>query len=291
MAKESALKKLRKSSISVTDIASQFWCEKQMELNYLFGKNNTPAMKRGKEIHEDLQAEVYVPLNIEPVTYADYLYKIGYESAMGLETFKSSGLCREVHIFGSLNGYRISGQIDELKNEGGNVKIIEVKTVMPIKTSSSIDFSNTKSHIVQIMLYKKLIDAIRHREYTFYNFTKAYNVINLKLSEEFSRSLHALGINESYADVASVYKDLFSRFASLPSVSDELEIIYIDRLTGRRIRSITVNYDENAINKDLKFALQYWNGEREALPVPESEKWKCYLCKFYGKQCKVWYDK
>jgi hypothetical protein len=39
----------------------------------------------------------------------------------------------------------------------------------------------------------------------------------------------------------------------------------------------------------VKYVLGYWNGERESNPVPESEKWKCEWCEFFGDKCKVWW--
>jgi len=36
--------------------------------------------------------------------------------------------------------------------------------------------------------------------------------------------------------------------------------------------------------------MKYWNGEVKARPVSEEEKWKCRFCRFYGKECKVWYN-
>ncbi len=118
MAEESVLSRLHKTSILVTDIANQFWCERQMELNYVHGKKFTKEMAKGKKIHEALQDEVYVPLTIEPVTYKDYMYKTAYENVMSLGSLKANGVCREVRVYGSTNGYRLSGQIDEMKVKG-----------------------------------------------------------------------------------------------------------------------------------------------------------------------------
>jgi len=285
---ENMLNKLKKSSISATDIASQFWCEKQMELNYLYGKRVTLQMERGKKIHEDLQAEVYVPLAVEPVTYADMLYKTAYENYMALKTLSEKGVCREVHIYGSLNGYKIVGQVDELRKEGDKVKIVELKTINE-SNGSKLDAAKTKPHIVQIMLYKKLIDDIRQRKYELSNFANSYGIRRLNLSEPFERGLRAIGIKEELINIEKMFELMFDAFYSMPDTSDKLEIYYIDRFSGRQVSSIIINYNEEAINKDLAFALKYWKGEREAMPVPSSETWKCNFCRFYGKECKVWW--
>ncbi|MEM3781458.1 MAG: PD-(D/E)XK nuclease family protein [Candidatus Micrarchaeaceae archaeon] len=291
MEDKSALKRLGKSGISVTDIASQFWCEKQMELNYLYGKRYTEAMRRGKQLHADLQAEVFVPLSVEPVTYADFVYKTGYENCMALKTLADKGVCRELHIYGSLNGYRISGQIDELKLESGKVRIIELKTVHQDGQAMRIDSVYARPHIVQVMLYKRLLEDLKQGVYTISNFTYAYKIKSLRLSDAFLRGLRAIGVKEEFASIEGVYEQMFKELNSLPEISSKLEIVYMDRFTGNVTGSIVINYDEEKISKDIAFALHYWNGDRQALPVSKEEAWKCNLCKFFGKECTVWWKK
>ncbi len=286
--KPGILEKLRKTSISATDIANQFWCEKQVELNYLYGKKYTEQMQKGKQLHEELKAEVYIPLNIEPVTYADFLYKIGYENYMALKVLKDKKMCREVTIYGSLGGFKVVGQIDELRIENGEVKIIELKTV-DFKQGFNANPSKLKPNIVQVMLYKKLLDELRTKRYTLYNFSKSYELRSKKLSDTFLRALHSIGVKEEYANIGEIYRLMFDEFYSLPPISDKLEIKYVDRFTGKQVSNIIINYNEETINRDISFALKYWQGEREALPVSEDEKWKCNRCKFYGKECKVWW--
>ena len=89
------LQKLGKKSISATDISSQFWCERQMELGYLVGREKTKEMLAGTKIHDGLQDEVYLPLEAKPRNYADYMYKVGYEDYFGIRSLKDRGLCRE----------------------------------------------------------------------------------------------------------------------------------------------------------------------------------------------------
>ncbi|MGC9037258.1 MAG: hypothetical protein ACP5GD_01345 [Candidatus Micrarchaeia archaeon] len=285
---ESVLAKLGKNSISATDIANQFWCEKQVELNYLYGKKYTEQMQKGKQLHEELKAETYIPLNIEPVTYADLLYKIGYENYMALKVLGEKKVCRELTIYGSLGGFKVVGQIDELRLDENGVRIIELKTV-DFRQGFSTNQSKLKPNIVQVMLYKKLLDDLRLRRYTLYNFSKAYGLQTKKLSDSFLRALHELGIKEEYTNISEIYRLMFDEFYAMPKVSDKLEIRYVDRLTGKQISNIIINYDEERINRDLSFALKYWQGEREAMPVSKEERWKCRLCKFYGKECKVWW--
>ena len=44
----SVLSELHKSSIRVSDITAQYWCERQMEYNYKYGQKITKEIKKGK---------------------------------------------------------------------------------------------------------------------------------------------------------------------------------------------------------------------------------------------------
>jgi hypothetical protein len=288
MAEESVLSRLHKTSIRVTDIANQFWCERQMELNYIHGQKFTKEMAKGKKIHEALQDEVYVPLTIEPVNYSDYLYKTAYENVMSLRSLKTNGVCREIRVYGSVNGYRISGQIDEMKAKEGKVQVVERKTTEAGKQLTS---SYTKPHVVQIMLYRKMMGDIRSKRYAFENFCAVYGVGRGKdgMSDAFKRELVAMGLKDQYLDTYEMYKKMFDEMYSMPELSDRLEIAYVDRFSGKQIAGLEVEYSDEAVNKDIVYAMGYWLGKRESAPVPESETRKCNFCKFFGKECVVWW--
>ena len=281
------LEKLGKNSISATDIASQFWCEKQMELNYLYGKRYTKEMAKGTKIHEELQAETYVPLTVEPINYTDFLYKELYENYLALKGLKQRGVGREIRIFGSINGFKINGKIDELKLVNGKVVVVEVKTR---ETRYAINEAVVKPHRVQAMLYKYMLNEIVSRSYTHENFENAYLKGLKPLSERFLDQLKALGIESSLLSIESVYKRMFDEIYTLPPISDELELHYIDRFTGEEVQRMKFKYNDEELKKILIYAMKYWNGEVKARPVSEEEKWKCRFCRFYGKECKVWYN-
>ena len=281
------LEKLGKNSISATDIASQFWCEKQMELNYLYGKRYTKEMARGAKIHEELQAETYVPLTVEPINYTDFLYKELYENYLALKGLKQRGVGREIIIFGSINGFKLSGKIDELKLENGKIVVIEVKTR---ETRYVINEAVVKPHRVQAMLYKYMLDEIVSKSYTHENFENAYLKGLKPLSNRFLDQLKALSIEGNLLSIESVSKKVFEEIYTLPPIGDELELHYIDRFTGEKVQTMKFKYNKEELKKLLIGAMRYWNGEVKARPVSEEEKWKCRFCRFYGKECKVWYN-
>ncbi|MDE1855145.1 MAG: PD-(D/E)XK nuclease family protein [Candidatus Micrarchaeota archaeon] len=280
------LKRLGKSSILVTDIANQFWCERQMEYNYLYGKKYTKFMERGKQLHEELQGEVYVPLTIEPVSYADLMYKIAYENYRSLLSLRDKGICRELRVYGSINGYRLSGQIDEMKIVGGKAKVIERKTTDANRKLTEV---YSRPHLMQVRLYRKMLGDIKAGRYTHENFTKTYGLTKDGLSEVFKRELHAMGIKDELINPYSISEKMFSELHSLPELSDRLEVVYVDRFSGKQISSTEIDYNENEVMDSISYAMKFWNGERESAPVVEAENWKCRFCKFFGSECKAWW--
>jgi exonuclease V len=283
--KMSMLRKLGKSGITASDISSQLWCEKQMELNYMYGKRYTKAMSEGSKIHSELEEEVRVALAAEPITYYDSLYKIGYENYFALKGLAEKKIGREIRIYGSVNGYRLTGQIDELRIKNNSVVIIENKTK---ESGKPIDEAVLRPHRAQVMLYRKMLDDIRNGSYTYDNFANTYKIAAGELSQQFIKQLKLLGLESSLIGLEKIYSAVFSEIEKLPGISDRLEIHYIDRFTGSTIADIYVEYEKKQIDELLAYAMGYWNGEREAQPVPKEEKWKCNFCKFFGRECRVY---
>jgi exonuclease V len=113
------LEKFKKKSISVSDIASQFWCEKKLELTYVYGKKISEEQKKGKELHEELEREVEKIVDIEPINFADNLFIKFFNLLKSLEHLEREGIAREIPIFGSIEGFFITGQIDEIQKRNG----------------------------------------------------------------------------------------------------------------------------------------------------------------------------
>lgn len=282
------LQRLHKVNITATDISSQFWCERQMELNCLHGSKKTYAMKVGTQMHAQMQVQVYKFLEATPRNYADSMFKSAYENLSGLDTLMGSGLCREFKIFGSVNGYRITGKIDQLGMKDGMVTISEQKT---IGKNKSLAEASTRPHRIQIMLYRKLLDDIRKGRYTLENFTNSYGIQRMQMTDDFKKELEAAGVSAEMMSIESAYSRMFSRIAQLPEISDTLEIHYIDRKANEEVEMLPVEYSDSSIDKHLMHAMRFWNGDRESQPVIEEEKWKCNSCPFFGEQCKVWYNR
>ncbi len=285
--KQSVLEKLHKKSISAKDIATQFWCEKQMELSYIHGFKSNKAMDKGSAIHQQMQVAVYKELTVEARTWPDKMYKTAYENILTISTLLDKGIARELKIYGAVNGYLVVGQIDELRMKDGKVIIVENKTTGDRSGRMSPQY--TKPHFVQILLYRKLLEELRQRRYTFQNLDASYRLAQSTLSQDFVAGLKSLGIKDELLSLKAIYTKMFDAMSGLPGLSNSLLLHYVNSNTKETVADITVDYDMDTINRDLIYALKYWNGEREARPVPEEEKWKCKACRFFGNECIVWW--
>ncbi|MGC8670056.1 MAG: PD-(D/E)XK nuclease family protein [Candidatus Micrarchaeia archaeon] len=282
----SVLEKLHKSSISITDIASQYWCEKQMELNYLYGKRINNAIRQGRAIHEELEEQVNIPIVLQPKSYADALYRNLYTSYSAIKALKENGKTREVNIYGSANGFKLVGKIDQLEIKHGMLTIIEDKT----RSNDNIPTKAQQvTHKIQVMLYYKMLSDIKNGAYTDQNFSAAYKLPAMLLTEEFKRQLDALGVPKAQQNITQLSSTYFNELRTTPQLSDILVIRYINQFTGNEIKAYKTKYNSAEMSSMLQYVMKYWNGERQAMPVPEDEQWKCKFCVFYGKECKAWW--
>ena len=286
--RQSALQRLRKNSISAKDIASQAWCEKQMELYISTPMPETVAMKKGSAFHETQKSEVFVPLSVPPVTWPDKFYKSAYENYTSLSSLVEKGTCRELKVYGSINGFKISGQVDELRIDAGKVVVVEDKTVGNI---ANITEARLRPDKIQASLYRKLISDIRKKSYTMANFSSEYSIDNMSLSKEFIQGLESIGIKKELQSPKAIYQKMFEAMLSIPEISENLELRYFNNKTGELLSNIKITYDETMLSAWLQKSMAYWSGEREAEPVQESENWKCRRCRFFGKECTAWSGK
>ena len=280
------LKRLKKQSIRATDIASQYWCERQMEFNYLYGKETTAEQKKGSDVHKEMEEKTNVPVVLMTKSYADFMYKILYTSVLALETLLKNKKSREIQVYGMIDGFPVVGKMDMLELRDGEVFIWEDKT----KTNDNLPTEpQLLTHKIQVMLYRKLLDDIRSGRYSRVQFRKIYGTATLIVTPEFTRQLDALGIEKNQQSVDALVDTYFDGMAKLGKISETLHIRYINQFTAKEIKVYRFQYDAQSIESSLEFVLKYWKGERESLAVPESEKWKCNYCVFFGNRCKVWW--
>lgn len=91
------------------------WCEQQYHYSLLRGfKRRTAEMQAGTKIHRQMEEEVHT---IVPVTVKTEQDKWGiriWNMIQGLESLRTTGLTRELEVWGWLEGVFINGVIDEV---------------------------------------------------------------------------------------------------------------------------------------------------------------------------------
>ncbi len=278
-------------AVNITDLAFQFWCEKKVELSHIYRIKPSYPMQKGRKFHEMLREEVFVHLPIVARNFADYIYKEGYESYFSLKTLNTKGICRELPVRGLFNKVPLVGKIDELNMNNDKIFIVENKTENNLQKGFSNN-ENVRSylnqiHVIQVMLYKYVLDQLVEGKYTINDFNSLYDINSLELSQEFKRDLEKINLDKELKSIEGIYKKLFEEFSNM-KLGDTLFIRYYERDTKRLIKTIEVKYNKEEIENKLRYAIDYWLNKREANPVSKEESWKCLRCEFFRDKCKVW---
>ncbi len=282
----SVLEELHKTNIRVSDIASQYWCERQMEYNYRYGQKITNAIKGGKLIHDELEGEVNVPIMLQPQGYPDALYKTIYTSMEALRALKKNGKAREIQLYGSFGGYSVVGKMDQLELAGGKIVISEDKTRSNGNVPSD---AQQLTHKVQLMMYRRMLDDLKSGSYGIRNFEMVYKTGRLELSQSFKGQLEALGVPIGMIDFHALADAFFNEFKEIGAIDDTMCIRYINQYSGDEINKQSLKYSSSEADGILSYVLKYWSGARPAMPVPKEESWKCRFCAFYGNKCREWW--
>lgn len=281
----SPLRRFNKKTVSVTQIASQFWCEKQVELGLLFGRVKTKEMVEGRQQHKALEEEV-----IKFPEYRAY----GWVDALAIKFNKTVECCRvlregsktrELPLYGKINNVFLAGVLDELEVKGDAVRLVDHKTR---KANSLPNQAQRQTAEVQVMLYKRMLDDLKAGRFGWNELRGLYSLEEDKqttpqLKEQALESEKALPGFE--LDVVKAGEKAFEALRSLPRTSHELEVVYELQKDGSVIGSHSFAFDEARIERDVYRALDYWVGNRSAEKT--GDKWKCAFCEFKGRQCPV----
>ncbi|RAR10023.1 exonuclease v [Stemphylium lycopersici] len=105
-----------KKPLSVTDLVSPAWCELQYlyTLSKFGRKPPTQAMRTGTKIHEKLEAQVHTTVPVQVESKEDRFGLRMWNAISGLRCLRTTGLTRELEVWGILDGQVVNGIIDEL---------------------------------------------------------------------------------------------------------------------------------------------------------------------------------
>jgi len=100
----------------VTDLVSPAWCELQYwySLTKHGKKKRTPAMKQGSAVHKVLEEQVYTTVPVDVQTKEDTWGLKLWNIIQGLRTLRTTGMTRELELWGVLDGQIVNGVCDEL---------------------------------------------------------------------------------------------------------------------------------------------------------------------------------
>lgn len=281
------LEKIKKEfsrRIDVKTISAQFWCEKQVELRFLYDIDEEVGyIRKGRDRHEELQREVADLVEIPEVEKIEDIIGIKLHNAItGLLRLISGGRTRELPIFGNIDGWFIIGFIDELEISNGRLHLIERKTR---KGDGSPPPAQQLPHKVQAMIYYKLLSRLQNEDVDYgKEILDAYSLDeNTEMSDKCLKLLVERGLlrkkdiefERNLRRKATYFVNVLKR---LPPLSRSIKIIYESQKTKKVIDIVEFSFDEKWVDEKIDFARKYWIGRREAYRVSDKNKWKCKYC-------------
>lgn len=270
-------------------IASQFWCEMQIDLRRKYGDIKKPEKERGKEIHKDLLLEISKVRPVKVKTPVDILYSTLKNISVGIRQYNKGGITREFPVFFKFNSVTIHGIVDEIREveEKGNMRmrIMETKTRSINRRPPTARIYRDK---IQGMIYWYGLNSLIGMNMKLEEIYDAYNVKpeEMSLSEEYIESAEISPELASWETskllIGAIY-DISEKMIELPELSNLIELRYIYQKSGNEIYKGEYKFDSAYFDRKMRWALDYWLGRREPLPVGERNKWKCNFCGYKDK--------
>lgn len=270
----------------MSSIARQFWCEMQVDLRLKYGDIEKPEKERGKEIHKDLLLEISEVIPVKVKTPVDLLYSILHNILVGINQYKKNGITREFPVFFKFNSVTIRGIIDEIREveeKGGKrIRVVETKTRSANRRPSSAQIYGDK---IQGMIYWYGLNSLIGINMNIEEIYDAFNVEpeKMSLSKEYIESSNISAELTSWETsklLGVVIAGTFQEMIELPELSNLIELRYVNQKTGNEIYQEDYNFDPEYFAHKMRWALDYWLGRREPVPVGERNQWKCNFCDY-----------
>ncbi|XP_071736235.1 exonuclease V, chloroplastic [Rutidosis leptorrhynchoides] len=278
----------KKTGLSVTDITSTEWCEKQKEFFLLYGKPKASnAMKAGSARHAVLEQEVITRVEVVIRSAEEHWALKMINFIHGTNQLIHDGLTRELPMIGFVEGVCVVGVIDEIRMTSliGTNRVpilVETKTRLQDNLPSEPQQRNAR---LQLMCYKYLWDNLLTRPFPSRHFLQLFSLNpNYVLSKEIQDfAIQAGAPAQTLNDVLGKYEYVCSM---LPETQDQLLLRYEYQKDQSLIGEIEYVYDCNWVSDQIRSSLEFWKGEREASYVLEDERFKCKYC-VYASKCPI----
>lgn len=268
----------RPFGVRVTDLASQLWCEKQVEFSLKFGRKKTKAMKSGGKIHDALHKEVAVLIEVTPKTFEDVISLKLHNMLSGIRALITDNITREVPVYGNVGSVFVSGQIDEILISDGKAYIKETKT--RLKDSRPTD-EQVKTAEFQLMLYRSFLESMKRGDFSPKHVMDFFEMKpDSVISRDFRKETASKGLLMNPL-VGGLCEEIFDSVRKIPDISDKMSIEYRSQRTGEPIFSHYFTFDRSDFDSICESATSFWTGERPAAKTKDS--WKCSFCEFRGR--------
>lgn len=271
----------KKKGLSVTDLTSTEWCEKQMEFVLLHAKRKTnKAMKTGSARHAKLEEEVVKKVKVRVQSKEDTWALKFLNFIIGANQLLFEGLTRELPLISFAEGVWMVGVIDEIRipatETDRNPILVDTKTRVRDTLPAEPQRRNGR---LQLMCYKYMWDNLVADNFPSQKFFD-YFTLNPHsiLSEEIRERTADSGFPaETLDDVVRLFRNTCS---ILPPAHDQLLLRYEFQKDNSLLGEDQFAFDSDWLKTQLHGCLEFWLGEREACYTPEEERWKCRFCQF-----------
>ncbi|KAL5551613.1 hypothetical protein UlMin_001789 [Ulmus minor] len=278
---ESFLQRFRKKKgLSVTDITSTEWCEKQMEFVLLGKRRINKAMRKGSARHAKLEEEVIKKVKVRVRSAEDIWALKLLNFIIGVNQLLFEGLTRELPLISFVEGVWMVGVIDEVRmpvtETDKNPLLVDTKTRVRSTLPAEPQQRNGR---LQLMCYKHMWDSLAAEQFPankFFDFFSLNPYHNL--SEEIIESYVQSGFSaKTLDDVVRYYVNTCS---ILPSAQEQLLLRYESQQDNSLLGEDQFAYDLAWLQNQIHGCLEFWRGQREANYTPEEERWKCRYCQY-----------
>lgn len=299
-----------RNCLSVTDLVSPLWCQSQYQYALEKGGRNrrTPAMKKGHEIHAELENEVHIA--VEFIVEKDERRPLQMLRILcGLLELESQGITRELPVFGFVDDILVTGVVDELyiiqdsppqlpqqtnmdkvlthqKPSARKIILMDSKTRVSATEPSTSQMDQVK---LQLIIYWQFLHSMPE-----FNIESFYLNEGLNGQTPFSDQFLAQAVElvESYSDTIGdeiLAKHNLDGLWSLlrkqilcmrHNLTDKVRVRYIHQESRKIISERNFVVDQEWAFAQRNRILQWWKGEREAEGIEVEEAFKCRICDF-----------
>ncbi|ESW04174.1 hypothetical protein PHAVU_011G072700 [Phaseolus vulgaris] len=270
-----------KRALSITDLTSTEWCQKQVEFSLLLGgRKVNQAMRAGIARHAKLEEEVLKRLEVK-VKYKEDLWALKFLNFInGVNQLLFEGLTRELPLVGFVEGTWMVGVLDEiripLEENDNNPIIIDTKTRARDTLPSEPQRRNGR---LQLMCYKYLWDNLVADNFPSNSF---FTYFGLNPQHNLCEDLKVLSADSGFSastldDVVRYYRNTCRMLAP---AHDQLLLRYEYQKDHSLLGEDKFTYDHDWLKDQIRSCLEFWLGDQEATYTPEEERWKCRYCQF-----------